>query len=599
MIDLVAVQRAVNILAKRAGLRVEYVPEQVFCTEPGGKLIIQRPSLSWTDGQLRVWRNAVCHEIGHWLPENRDIFPLLVKKNINTNNLFGACLNTVDDIRNDRNRCEVYPGTRADKVYTTDYLMQANWIPMISKGDGNKELPNRVINTMVCASVEVMAYECPTLSKTYKAVCAVLDTEQQAWINTLETDGWLDRWHNLENAEQEWQYCVDVLKEVFKIPENEVDQMSDQGSDGEPSDNDGDDASDGNGDDDSDQDGDSNGEGKNAKDGDAKGKKDKLLINKNIVTVKYDEMMGQKKHDKKSRVLGGIHIDYDNYRENTYDPHTPESTKIGTSEELFGNDSASYAQGWIETAIQNSNVDTVANRARRFLQAETRKHYNVNQRKGKLDTRKITRLATHDKNSSMAPAIFKQTAQKAALDTCVSVLVDCSGSMECEDKYPLAVAAAWGMVEICETLRIPIEVAAFTECGPGTNYHILLKEFGKKITKEDIVNRGSAAAAHMWSNADADNILVAYNRISVRQEPKKIIMVMSDGSPASRRGDCMTYTKQVVKNIEKGHKVDIMGIGILDSNVTFIYSNNKVITSAEEIPESLIEILKNNVTVNK
>ncbi len=73
---------------------------------------------------------------------------------------------------------------------------------MISKGDGHKELPNGVIKTMVCGSLEVMSYECPSLFQTYKGVCAVLDTEQQAWINTLETDGWLDRWHNLENAEQ-------------------------------------------------------------------------------------------------------------------------------------------------------------------------------------------------------------------------------------------------------------------------------------------------------------------------------------------------------------------------------------------------------------
>lgn len=591
MIDLVAVQRACNMLAKRAGLRVEYVTEQMFCTEPGGRLIVQRPSVSWNESQLRIWRNAVCHEIGHWLPECRDIFPLLVKKKINTNDVFGACLNIVDDIRNDRNRCNVYPGTRQDKVFTTEYLMSANWIPMIVNGDGNREFPNRIINTMVCASVGVLAYDDAPLHKTFSSVRTVLDDEQKAWIDTMLKDGWFDRWYALDTAEKEWQFCKDILKEIFKMPDSEVDQMADQK--GQPDDSDGDESD---GDDESkgdDDTGDSDG------DGDKESKSKKKIINKNIVTVKYEEMLGQKSHDKKRKVIAGIHIDYNGYAEGRYAPHTPESTKIGMAEELSPNPGQDYQVRWIENSIEQSNVDTIANKARRFLQTETRKHYNCNQRDGKLDTRKLTRIVTHDKNSSLAPAIFKQTAQKAALDTCVSVLVDCSGSMEHEQKYPLAVAAAWGMIEICETLRIPIEVAAFSEYGQSNNYHIILKEFARKVTKETMIDRGGRAANLMHSNADADNILIAYNRILQRREPKKLIMVMSDGSPASRRGDCMTFTKQVVKNIEKDHYVDIMGVGILDSNVRLIYSNNRVIETAEQIPESLIEILKANVMVKK
>ena len=114
-----------------------------------------------------------------------------------------------------------------------------------------------------------------------------------------------------------------------------------------------------------------------------------------------------------------------------------------------------------------------------------------------------------------------------------------------------------------------------------------------------MVGRGSRATNFMSNNADADNILIAYNRILQRREPKKLIMVMSDGSPTSRRGDCMAYTKHVVKNIEKDRYVDIMGIGILDSNVKLIYKNNFVIRAPNQIPESLIEILKANVMVKK
>ena len=585
MIDLIAVQRACNMLAKRAGLRVEYVAEQTFCTEPGGRLIVQRPDIAWSESQLRVWRNAVCHEIGHWLPEVRDIFPLLVSKNIDTSNVFGACLNIVDDVRNDRNRCETYPGTRQDKIFTTEYLISANWIPMIVKGEGNAELANRIINTMICASVGVLAVDDTPLAKTFASIRNVLDEEQQAWIETMHGDDWLARWYSLDSAEHEWQYCVDILRDVFKLPPSDIEQMA-QGSA-------------------SDDDGDEQGAGKGKGRGPAKecdsgdGEPSEAMRSDYIVTVKYDEMLGQREHDADQRALNGIHIDYDSYSESDYDPHTADTTHVGMAENLVESHPDPYEVPKITRAMQSIGAAGLANRARRFLQAETRKNFNCNQRQGKLDTRKLTRLITHDRNSSLAPAIFKQSAQKHAIDTCVSVLVDASGSMAGGDKYPLAVAAAWGMIEVCETLRIPIEVAAFTEQDHTKNYHLILKEFSRKVTSEDYVNRSGKAAVVMSSNADADNILIAYNRILQRNEPKKLIIVMSDGSPASYRGECMTYTQKVVRTIEQAHHVDIMGVGILDANVKLIYTNNQVIKHAADIPESLIEILKNNVMLNK
>jgi len=317
------------------------------------------------------------------------------------------------------------------------------------------------------------------------------------------------------------------------------------------------------------------------------------------VTVKYDEMLGQREHDASQKALNGIHIDYDNYSESEYDPHTSETTRIGMAEDIIRSAPDCYETPNIVRRVNEVESTGLANRARRFLQAETRKSFTCNQRAGKLDTRKLTRLLTHDRNSSLAPAIFKQSAQKQAINTCVSILVDASGSMSGGGKYSLAVAAAWGMIEVCETLRIPCEVAAFTEQDQYSNFHLLYKEFSKKVTRETFIERAGKGATVMSSNADSDNILVAYNRILHRNEEKKLIIVMSDGSPASYRGECMTYTQKVVKTIEQAHHVDIMGVGILDDNVRLIYSNNQVINRAADIPESLIEILKTNVILNK
>lgn len=588
MIDLVAVQRAVNILAQRAGLRVRYVREQMFATEPGGTLVIQRPQLNWTNDMLRVWRNAVCHEIGHWLPECRDIFPLLVSKKIDTTNVFGACLNIVDDYRNDSNRCAVYPGTRSDKVFTTEYLITRNWIPQIMKDETQVELANRVINTMVAASVGMLSIDERELAKTFTSIVTVLNAEQQGWIDTMQHGGWFERWYKLDSAVSEWHFVKDILKEVFKLPEDQVDEMADQSN----AQGQGEGEEDGEGEEGKGKGKGSDGEIREDSDGDPA-----KTVSRQIVTVKYDEMMGQRKHAQKNKSLQGIHIDYDGSTYRSYDPHTPETTRIAYPEDC--QESGDYYsrawQEWIERAMAESAVATISQQARRFLQTETRKLFKPNERRGKLDTRKLSRLVTHNPQSSLAPAIFKQQAQKHAIDTCVSVLIDCSGSMRSMDKYPLAVAAAWGMIDICNTLRIPIEVAAFTEYYSDRNDHFIFKEFDKKVTKEKIVERGAITGEHMQSNADGDNILIAYNRILQRPEPKKLILVMSDGSPAGSRGDAMAFTKEVVRNIEKDHRADIMGIGILDRNVELIYHNCRVIGAASEIPSALIDVLKANV----
>ena len=409
-----------------------------------------------------------------------------------------------------KDRWLIYPGTRADKVFTTEYLITRNWIPQIVKGDTQIELANRIINTMVAASVGMLAINESNLTKTFTSIVTVLDNEQKGWIDTIDRDGWFDRWYGLDSAIDEWQFCKDILKEVFKVPEDQVDEMADQSN-----------AQEGQGDGEGEE-GEGKGQGNSGQvreGGD--GGDSKEIVSDQIVTVKYDEVMGQRKHSKRNESLGGIHIDYDNYTMGSYDPHTPETTRIAYPEDVREHSDRYHKQWceWIEQCMEQSQVATVAQQARRFLQTETRKLFKPNERRGKLDTRKLARLVTHNPQSSLGPAIFKQQAQKHAIDTCVSVLVDCSGSMRSQSKYPLAVAASWGMIDICNTLRIPIEVAAFTEYFDERNDHYLLKEFDKKVTKEKIVERGAWSAENMQSNADGDSILVAYNRILQHPEP--------------------------------------------------------------------------------
>jgi len=271
------------------------------------------------------------------------------------------------------------------------------------------------------------------------------------------------------------------------------------------------------------------------------------------------------------------------------------STQLDFPENIWKRDKTEPSNvAKFETIIESANVESITAKARKFLQAEVRKRYQPNQKRGKFDYRKLSKVITH--KSRDRPAVFKTVEQKTALDTAVYVLVDASGSMSGRSKFFLATAAGYGMARICQSFNVPCEVAAFSECGRTNNIHALLSKYGERLVQHTFIERASRMLKHMSQNADGDNILIAYHRLLERKEPKKVLIVMSDGSPCADRGDAYGFTREVIQGIEANHKVDIMGVGILDNNVTRLYTNNHVIWNTEEIPMALIEVLKANIT---
>ena len=96
----------------------------------------------------------------------------------------------------------------------------------------------------------------------------------------------------------------------------------------------------------------------------------------------------------------------------------------------------------------------------------------------------------------------------------------------------------------------------------------------------------------MANNADGDNILVAWSRLMQQKQKRKVMIILSDGSPAGYRGDVYGFTRDIVKRLEARGDCDIIGIGIKDDNVKGIYKTNKVIENITELPKALIETLE-------
>jgi cobalamin biosynthesis protein CobT len=101
----------------------------------------------------------------------------------------------------------------------------------------------------------------------------------------------------------------------------------------------------------------------------------------------------------------------------------------------------------------------------------------------------------------------------------------------------------------------------------------------------------------MAGNADGENVLWEYGKLRARSEPKKILVVLSDGLPDDSKHmyDCEKYTKEVCDTIQKRGDVLLIGIGIMDNAVERFYRRNRVINSAHEIEEVMLKILSEEV----
>lgn len=185
-----------------------------------------------------------------------------------------------------------------------------------------------------------------------------------------------------------------------------------------------------------------------------------------------------------------------------------------------------------------------------------------------LDTGRLVRPKFADNR------VFKNKNRKDSVDTAVSLLVDCSGSMGGGPiEAALQLAALFG--EALEMANVPCEIVGFTTRGSsgGKSYgvrhnrtlHITFKDFNESVreTRDD----WPAITTCMANNVDGEAVMWAAKRLAKRKEERKVLMVLSDGYPAAvMRAASMDYLnshlKDVVKTVESAG-IETLGIGIM------------------------------------
>ena len=235
--------------------------------------------------------------------------------------------------------------------------------------------------------------------------------------------------------------------------------------------------------------------------------------------------------------------------------------------------------------------ENFAQQVRRLIQirAKVQRQYGV--KKGKLDQSRLSRICFNAPGFS--ERIFKNKIENKILDAAITVLVDMSGSMMGQ-KAHYALASTLLVNEVCSTLNIPSEIIGFTDYSSVPMMFVYKGFSDLKVNQDNIKEYFASSSRFMTGNPDGENILWAHNRLVKRQEKKKLMIVMSDGSPAASRGidGLGEFTLQVVQEIENSKKVDIYGLGLCSSAVTYYYKSNSVVNKPEDIPSKLIELIE-------
>lgn len=247
-----------------------------------------------------------------------------------------------------------------------------------------------------------------------------------------------------------------------------------------------------------------------------------------------------------------------------------------------------------DEAINGS--DSFAQKVRMLLQIRSRGRTQYGTKSGALHNANLYRVTMRDAKG-YNERVFKKRIVTDTLDSAVSVLCDTSGSMG-GDKYANTMRAALHLSStLGNVLHIPIEILGFTEIDCKNTIFVHRDFDTAMLSDEKLRDRMASAANHMANNADGESVYYAYWRLSQRKEKRKVLIVLSDGSPAGdKRGDLFGYTAKVIKNIEDERKVDIIGVGIKDHNVEKFYKQHQVIRDASEIESALLKLIERKLT---
>ena len=231
------------------------------------------------------------------------------------------------------------------------------------------------------------------------------------------------------------------------------------------------------------------------------------------------------------------------------------------------------------------SVGRFANRLQRVLMAQQTRSWEFDLDEGQLDCARLTRVLL----DPLSPLTFKQERETPFRDTCVTLLIDNSGSMHGRSIRVAAVCADI-LCSVLERCGVASEILGFTTVAwkggrsrerwvaagyppnPGRLNdlrHIVYKS-ADSPWRQSRRNLGLMMRKGLLKeNIDGEALEWAHGRLLQRPEQRRILMMISDGAPiddstlSTNAGRFLErHLRHVIARIERLDDVELVAIGI-------------------------------------
>nr|WP_257813933.1 cobalamin biosynthesis protein CobT [Burkholderia glumae] len=282
----------------------------------------------------------------------------------------------------------------------------------------------------------------------------------------------------------------------------------------------------------------------------------------------------------------------------------PITTAFDTVTDLTGSGDAT---AWRRLcAAARAQTARLKDQLERALEADEQLHWRGEQERGELDRRALARLAT----SPGYRTPFRVRRARAGRDTAVTLLIDRSGSMAGR-KIELARLCAAALCDAlaqlgfaCEALgysssEVPAMRAwhrAWLAAGHSPRgYNRFVERLDLEIYKRfDSDNpSGLARIESGHENPDGEALAWAAGRLLAHRARRRILMVLSDGYPATGDGDPARLRADLRARIADigARGVELIGVGILDDAVEAFYPTRTVVERLGDLPAAAFDTL--------
>lgn len=616
--------KVARVFAEHSNLTIEYVDEEAtkrmgaLAWAARNRLYVLRPNPAWDEKRFVLWLYLILHETGHVAPKRRPTYDILEREN--PQGLMHAIFNLLEDHVQERQFAKDNPIVfrHLERGRAAFYDKQLAEVDDEKRERMQSEAAPGGLFFAWDASVRGHWEELGRYFKLF-AEDPLKHPQAKEWLRRLQTGGYEERLLAMPDPEETWQLANDIAREVFEDDPEQAQSGADQrsgesssssasqGDSGEGAQNNRGGASktrrarrrrDGS---ESDGTGGSHaskrGSGGDARDAEAEA--GDTPTNRSPGECDYrDLLVSAHAHQTQEEMeggdgSGGLDIDYTSYfADGRYGEFVP-----STLDEMEIYDfSKGQRPPWTSSSAGLPGPSTLSRRISRYLQARSKSRVARYQKSGKLG-KNLARLKTKGASPEWKQRVFTKKIENKSLDVAVTLLVDCSGSMDWDGKAQAAVDAATHMHEVlCQSLHIPVEIIGFTERGHDGTYPIF-QSFRKQERNDVIAQRLLRTVPACGSNADGEALLLARHRLLQQKAARKILVVLSDGQPASGRGDVVPFTRDTIEQINKEGLIDMYAIGIMSDSVTDFYRADQcaVINHSDELEGKLLHVLQNKI----